>query len=142
MMDVDIEKIKNRMSEIRENIGKLGQYSSISDKEFWEDERNILSVKHLLLESIEACSNICIHISAKKLFKAPSSFSECFEILHKSKITDEDLSSRLRKMARFRNILVHRYWEIENQKILGYARNDLGDFEQFLRSIAKYLNLQ
>jgi len=142
MMDVDIEKIKNRMSEIRENIGKIGQYSSISDKEFWEDERNILSVKHLLLESIEACSNICIHISAKKLFKAPSSFSECFEILHKSKITDEDLSSRLRKMARFRNILLHRYWEIENQKILGYARNDLGDFEQFLRSIAKYLNLQ
>lgn len=141
-MDIDIEKIKNRMTEIRENIGKIGKYSSISDKEFWEDERNILSVKHLLLESIEACSNICIHISAKKLFKAPSSFSECFEILHKSKIIDENLSSRLRKMARFRNILVNRYWEVENQKILGYARNNLDDFEQFLKSIAKYLSLQ
>jgi uncharacterized protein YutE (UPF0331/DUF86 family) len=141
-MDIDVEKIKNRITEIRENIGKIGRYSSISDKEFWEDERNILSVKHLLLESIEACSNICIHISAKKLFKAPSSFSECFDILHKSKIIDEDLSSRLRKMARFRNILVHRYWEIQNQQILGYARNNLGDFEQFLKSIAKYLNLQ
>lgn len=141
-MEIDIEKIKNRISEIREDIEKIGKYSSIPDNEFWEDERNILSVKHLLLESIEACSNICIHISAKKLFKAPSSFSECFEILYKSKIIDENLSSRLRKMARFRNILVHRYWEIENQKILEYARNNLGDFEQFLKSIATYLKLQ
>jgi len=140
-MEIDIEKIKQRVTEIRENIEKIKKYSSIPDNEFWGDERNILSVKHLLLVSIEACGNICVHISAKKLFKASSSFAECFENLYKSEVIDEDLSLKLRKMARFRNVLVHRYWEINDHKILDYAKNNLRDFEQFLKSIGKYLNI-
>jgi hypothetical protein len=41
-------------------------------------------------------------------------------------------------MARFRNILKHRSQEIEDEKILGYARNNLGDFDRFLESIIDY----
>ena len=44
-------------------------------------------------------------------------------------------------MARFRNILVHRYWQINDQKILDYAQNNIGDFSLFLKSIIKYLNI-
>ena len=138
---IDIEKIKKRASEILENTAKIRHYASLADEEFWTDERNILSVKHLLLESIEACGNICIHISAKRIFKAASSFAECFENLAAAGVVDADLAQRLRAMARFRNILVHRYWDVTDQKILSYARTNLGDFEDFLKSVLKYLDL-
>ncbi len=103
---------------------------------------NSYRVKHLLLVSIEACGNICVHISAKRLYKAASSFAECFENFYKEGIIEEDLSAKLRSMARFRNILVHRYWETDDKKILDYARNNLGDFDQFLKAIVKYLGIQ
>lgn len=51
----------------------------------------------------------------------------------------EDLSSRLRKMVKFRNKLMHRYWEIDDQNILEYVRKDLKDFEDFIKSIGKIL---
>ena len=51
-MEIDLEKLKNRVSEIRENSEKVKKYSSIPDKEFWDDERNLLSIKHLLFLSI------------------------------------------------------------------------------------------
>jgi len=140
-MNIDIEKVKQRITEIRENLEKIKKYSSPSDEDFKKDERNILSIKFLLLESIEACGNICVHILAKKIFRASSSFSECFENLHKSKVIGEDLSTRLIKMARFRNILVHRYWEVDNQKILDYARNNLEDFDFFIKAIVDYLHI-
>ena len=140
-MNIDIEKVKQRITEIRENVEKIKKYSSLSDEDFKKDERNILAIKFLLLESIEACGNICVHILAKKIFKASSSFSECFENLHKSKVIGEDLSIRLIKMARFRNILVHRYWEVDNQKILDYARNNLEDFNLFMKAIVDYLRI-
>jgi uncharacterized protein YutE (UPF0331/DUF86 family) len=140
-MEIDIEKIKKRISEINETIEKAEQYASVPDQEFWGDERNILSVKHLLLEAIEACGSICIHISAKKLFNVPSSFAECFENLKKSDIVNDELASRLVRMARFRNILVHRYWEVDDRKILDYARNHTVDFRDFLRSVFKYLSI-
>lgn len=140
-MAIDIEKIKQRVTEIRENIEKIKKYSSLPEKEFWKDERNILSIKHLLLESIESCGNICVHILANKIFKAPSSFAECFENLYKSNVISEDVSDKLIRMARFRNILVHRYWQINDQKVLDYAKNNLDDFNYFLRAIIKYLDI-
>lgn len=57
------------------------------------------------------------------------------------KIIDKELSDKLRQMAKFRNILVHRYWEIDDQKILDYARNNLQDFDHFLKAIAGYLKI-
>lgn len=138
-MDINLEKLKKRISEIKEHKEKIKKYSSIPDSEFWKDERNLLAIKHLLLQSIEACGSICSHVLAKKFFKSPSSFSECFEFLYESKVINQELSSELRKMARFRNILVHRYWEIEDKKILEYARNNLGDFDRFLESVIDYI---
>ena len=42
-------------------------------------------------------------------------------------------------MIRFRNILVHRYWEIEDEKVLQYARKNLEDFKKFLEEIKEIL---
>lgn len=141
-MEINLENLKKRISEIRENTEKIKKYSSIPDSEFWKDERNLLAIKHLLLQSIEASGSICSHVSAKKFFKSPSSFPECFKILYNSNVINEELSERLGKMARFRNILVHRYWEIEDKKILEYARNNLEDFDRFLESIIDYLGIE
>lgn len=115
-MEVNLENLKKRVSEIRENNEKIKKYASIPDGEFWKDERNLLAIKHLLLQSIEASGSICTHILAKKFFKSSSSFPECFESLYNLNVISKDLAERLRKMARFRNILVHRYWEIEDEK--------------------------
>jgi len=43
----------------------------------------------------------------------------------------------LRKMAKFRNKLIHRYWEIEDKNILEYARKDINDFEDYIRAVDK-----
>lgn len=137
---IDLEKIKKRTSDILANLEKIRRYAALPDAEFWADERNILSIKHLLLESIEACGNICVHISAKKIFKPASSFSECFEILASAGVVDSGLAERLRAMARFRNILVHRYWDATDEKILSYARMNLDDFERFIGAVVAYLN--
>lgn len=143
MMDnnINLEKLKKRISEIKEHSEKIKKYSAIPDSEFWKDERNVLAIKLLLLQSIEACGSICNHVLAKKFSKSPSSFSECFECLYESGVIDKELSLKLRKMSRFRNILVHRYWEIEDKKILDYARNNLKDFEGFVESIFEYLGI-
>jgi uncharacterized protein YutE (UPF0331/DUF86 family) len=140
-MEIDIEKLKKRISEVRANLEKIKRYSSLPDEDFWKDERNLLSVKHLLLETIEASGSICTHILAKRVFKPVSSFGECFKSLGEAGILSQDLSARLVRIAGFRNVLVHRYWEIQDKRILEYARKDLGDFEDFLKAVSHYLDL-
>ena len=68
-MNLDIEKIKKRISEIEESINEINKIVSINEYEFWKDKRNIASVKYYLLEAIEAVGEICVHIVAKSSVK-------------------------------------------------------------------------
>lgn len=135
MNELDIEKLKLRISEIQQSLKEIRQYLAISEENFWQDHRNILAIEQLLLRAIEATGGICLHLVAKKLKKGVESFAQCFEILGENNIIDKKLCQKLIKMARFRNILIHRYWEIDEKKVYDYAKNNLRDFESFISSI-------
>ena len=49
------------------------------------------------------------------------------------------LSKRLAPMAGFRNILVHEYLEIDRHRVYRVLREDLGDFELFLKAVSRLL---
>lgn len=132
---VNIELLRSRAGEIRASLEKIRVYTAISDEEFFADERNLYSVMHLLLICVEGVAAICNHLLARLARKAPASYGECFQGLQELDILDEPLVSRLVQMARFRNMLVHRYWQIDRERILRYARENLDDFDLFLRRV-------
>src|SRR3989339_1536177 len=132
-MQIDQEKIKKRLSEIEQSKEDIRKISSLADNVFWEKKENIAALKYYLLQIIEGIGSICVHIAAKKFNKGVSAFGECFEALNKEGYLKDDLTDKLRKMVKFRNKLIHQYWEIDDQKILDYARNDLSDVDDFIR---------
>lgn len=138
-MDIDREKIKQRFSEINESLSEIKRLASLGDDEFWAKKENIAAVKYYLLQAIESVGGVCVHIAAKKFNKGVSAFGECFELLSKENFIGDELVLRLRKMVKFRNKLMHRYWEIDDKNILEYARKDLKDFEDFMKLVGKIL---
>ncbi len=42
-------------------------------------------------------------------------------------------------MAGFRNILVHEYLEIDRRRVYQVLRDDLVDFERFIKAVSKLL---
>ncbi|MFQ5610733.1 MAG: DUF86 domain-containing protein [Anaerolineae bacterium] len=138
MQAINIEMIRNRAAEVRQNTAKIQRYAAQPDAEFWADERNIHTVMHLLLLSIESVAAICNHLMAKVGHRASASYSECFEGLGEMEVLDDPIVHRLIQMARFRNILVHRYWDVDEKRVLDYARNNLDDFEAFLTAIGRF----
>jgi len=52
---------------------------------------------------------------------------------------DEDLGKRLQTMARFRNRLIHIYWDIDNDRIYDLLQEDVSDIEQFLAEYIRAL---
>ena len=95
------------------------------------------TVEHLLLIAIEAAATLCNHILAKTARRAPISYGECFEGLQLVHSLDDQLAAKLIQMARFRNLLVHRYWDVDPIKVLTYARHSSGDFEAYLKAIGE-----
>ncbi len=139
MAEVNLSLIRERAREIREQVDKIGRYVSLPDEEFLADERNLYTVLHLLLISIEATAAICNHLLARLARRAPESYAECFEYLAGAGIISQELASRLIQMSRFRNLLVHRYWTVNPRRVLKIARTNLGDFEAFLQQVGAWL---
>ncbi len=139
MNEINPEKLKARAADIRESIEKIQTYAALPDSDFWADERNLYAIKYLLLQAMEALGSICVHVLAKRFQVAVSNYATCFEELEKKGVLSADLSKKLRKMIRSRNILVHRYWEVDDQRVLEYARGHVDDMLEVLRSVWSFL---
>lgn len=45
-------------------------------------------------------------------------------------------------MARFKNLLVHRYGEVDNRRVLEIIKKNLKDIEEFERKISRFIEQQ
>jgi uncharacterized protein YutE (UPF0331/DUF86 family) len=54
---------------------------------------------------------------------------------------DLDFAEALKNMAKFRNRMVHLYWELDDRQLYNILQNRLDDFKKFLDPMAKFLSL-
>ena len=53
----------------------------------------------------------------------------------------EELTSIMKRMVGFRNIIIHEYDEIDLDKVYQILTSSLGDFENFLKQITRFAKL-
>lgn len=129
---MDEELIERKKDIIYESLNYLEQ------KDFEQpDFESVQAVKHSLQEAIEASLDIANHIIASKELPRAEEYSEMFEVLGDQKLIDEELASNLAGMARFRNLLVHRYAEIEKGEIKLILDENLQDLRQYMEEVDK-----
>jgi len=69
----------------------------------------------------------------------PEEYAECFAILGEAGIIPQELSQRLQKMARFRNVLVHLYWTVDYERLYDIVHDNLDDLRKFVQAIGELL---
>ncbi|RLE07299.1 MAG: DUF86 domain-containing protein, partial [Candidatus Aminicenantes bacterium] len=93
-----------------------------------------------LIIIIEGAIDICNHIVARAGGRAPTDYGDCFAILGELEILSPELVEKLKKMAKFRNLLVHLYWKVDNQRVFNIIQKDINDIKLFLLAIKKFIN--
>jgi uncharacterized protein YutE (UPF0331/DUF86 family) len=136
---VEPEVIENKIRKLQGFLEKLSQLAKADKKDFLSDFRNSESAKYLLQVSIECCLDIANHIIASEKFRSPNDYADSFRVLHERSIVPDDLIGSLEEMAKFRNRLVHIYWEINDDLIYEIIQNNLNDFNRFIQIILKLL---
>jgi uncharacterized protein YutE (UPF0331/DUF86 family) len=90
--------------------------------------------------AIEACLDLANHIISYAGFREPSDNKDCFQVLLENEIISVELADRLKKMAQFRNVVVHDYIRINPEIVYAIVQNNIRDIAAFAQSIeAKYL---
>ncbi len=134
------ELINAMIDIIDENTRLIEELRPQGFESFSKSFRDVQAAKHSLQEAIEACLDIGNHIIAEKGFRRAEDYKDIFRVLEEEKIIDSGLSSKLQEMAQFRNLLVHRYSEIDTKRLFIVMSEDLKDIQKFVKRILKYIS--
>ena len=138
MIDRDI--IEAKFDIIERNLRFIQEnYAGMPPEEIEASYRDSQALKFSLFEIVEACIDVASHIIAAERFERAESYAEMFITLGKHGVIPEELAEKLAKMARFRNLIVHRYWEADMAHIMDIVENSLGDVEEFMVKVEEYL---
>ncbi len=136
---VDLPLVQRKLSELEVYLGQLEEFRPLTVgqyKEDWKAQRIVERTLHLM---IEICLDIANHIISDKRLRPPETYADAFVVLEEEGIISKELSQKMQKMARFRNIIVHHYEKIEPEIVVGILKKDLDDFLRFKEEILKGL---
>ena len=139
MTDVKNHVLSRLFTDFDEALGKLKRLAEHSHREFLEHYEKIDSAKYNFIVTIESLIDICNRIIAKQKLGSPEDYADVVRLMKGKGVIEETLAQRLIQMVKFRNMLVHVYWKIENDKVYQYLTENLEDFESFKRAIRAYL---
>ena len=139
MRSVDPERIEKLIGSMRAALRLLCELRDLPEAEFVGDAHKQSSAKYNFTAAIEACIDIGSHVISRGRLRAPEDYADTFEVLAEAGIVKTDFANELKKMARFRNRLVHLYWDVDLQELRSILETRLGDFETFIAAIGAYL---
>lgn len=132
------EKLTTLLGYINQALGVLEGYARADQATLIGEPEKLGNLKYQFVIALEACIDICNHIAARGNMEAPESYGHCFELLGGHTIIEQRVADKMAELARFRNVLVHLYWKVDDRRVLQVLKNDLGTIREFMRSIAQY----
>jgi uncharacterized protein YutE (UPF0331/DUF86 family) len=133
----DPVRIKRYLAEIRKNSIDLNRL--IDQNDLTPDSVPLKAGKYILIELAEAMSNTIQHILAKDKGIAVSGYIDTVLKGHENGILSADLFQRLKPFFDFRNSLIHRYWAVDDPRLIVNILKGRGDFDRFIEEIEAYL---
>jgi len=139
MRQYDQEKMVRLVSELRKSVVQLVSLGRVDETKFMGDPDKIGSAKYHFIVAIEASIDICNHTISRNGYRVPEDYADTFKVMGEVGAFDPGFSGELAKMAKFRNRLVHLYWEVDDTQVYDILRKRLGDFKKFLDAMARFL---
>jgi len=139
MSPVDVESLQSKIARIRKNIKELKRLGQIPFNDYIGNIEHTATAERLLHVTIEAMLDIGSHIIAEESLGEPTEYRDVFTILINANILPKDKEKQLVDLAGLRNRIVHLYDDIDHKLLHDYLKNELGDFDIFIKTILKYL---
>ena len=126
------ERIKEHLKYLNKYYLLLLEAREIPREEFMKSTFHRAGTERFLQLGIESCLNIGNRLIALYQFSkpvaTPETYADIFHEMYRLGVVEDDFKNRLIKMAKFRNRLVHLYWEIDPETVYQLLQDNLDDF--------------
>jgi uncharacterized protein YutE (UPF0331/DUF86 family) len=133
------DRVSKGLADILSARVQIKEILSPGIEPFLIDKKSPLALKYLLIEAVEAISDVCQHLLAKSKGIACNGYVDCILKAGTNGIIQEGLSRKLRKLADLRNSLIHRYWIIDDRDLFNLCLFNLDDLSEFASQVSVFV---
>lgn len=134
---VDLRRLRALLDRIGAEAAALRRLAAMTDGELAADPERMPGAKYRLQVAIEACIDAAEHVIASEGLRSPETYADAFTVLGEAGMLDPGLTTSLEDAARFRNLLVHQYGEIDDVRVREILRTRIGDLDRFRVAVAR-----
>ncbi len=134
-MPIDTSVVKIRISEVRETISELLRLTSKIYDKLAIDER--YSIRYNIIVLVEALVSLCTHIARKRYNYMPKYYADAVRFV--SEKLNVTCVNDLVALVKLRNILVNRYWNVDDREVYDSIKRDFKCVEELLRAIGRII---
>lgn len=136
---IDEKVIAQRARWIREAIAAVRELPLADRQAFFGNKHNIAAAESYLRRSLEALFDVGRHILAKGFGYPAPEYKEIARGLFEKAVLEEEEAELLRKMAGYRNRMVHFYHDISPEELLDICLNHTDEIDRLLERMLQWL---
>ena len=135
------ERINDKINQIELFLEELFPMVPETFEDYKQDLGSKAACERYFEKIIEACVDLAFLIIRENKFKMPEDDESSFIILFQNNIISEELSKKLRDAKSMRNIIVHEYGEIDDEKVFNSIKEELeNDVNEFIDNMREIIN--
>ncbi len=139
---VDVVRVMRLLKDIVDALDVLEGEVRRPLEEFVRDKRSVFAVRHAIVVIVEAAAQIGVHI-LEEIGSLPESYREIFILLAKHGVISEETGAAMARLAGLRNLIVHRYWTIDDARIREEAlKGGVEAIRRFVEEVKRYVERQ
>ena len=135
---VDDDVIVDKLRYINRYTDDLKQIRGMSKEDYVEDMVTQRAVERTLMNLVQACIDLAQHIRSAEDLSPTGTAKQEMQALGNADIISRETQEKIEEAIGFRNILAHRYGDIDHEVVFDVLHNDLRWFEQFQQELARW----
>jgi len=128
-----------RLRLLRETLDDLAQLRGATPDRLAAEHLTRAAAVRLIQVTVDLAIDVNGHLAVGVLGRAPATGRESFLLLAELGVVDEATAERLAPAAGLRNVLVHRYTDIDLAVVAGAIGRVLDDFPGYVRAVVAFI---
>ena len=132
------ELLFSKLKEIKNSVHYVKEFLP-SDSKYLQNRKDKNALYKEVEYVIQLMLDVCAIVNTDIIKESPNDEDGIIESLMKKNIISNNLSKRIHEMKRFRNVLVHKYGDVDDKMAYESIKNGTKDIDLFIEEFEKFL---
>lgn len=135
---VEEEVVVDKLRRIDQYTDDLKQMRGMSKEEYVDDMVTQRAVERTFMNLIQSCIDLAQHIRSMENLSPSDTSKQEIEAIGNAGIVSIETQEKIEEAVGFRNVLAHRYSDVNHDVVYDVLHNDLRWFERFQTEVARW----